>query len=157
MIKLQTILHPTDFSERSGHAFRLACSLARDHGARLVVLHVVPPPIAYGEVLARNQSDNFYDEMWEDLRRIQPDNPQLKVDHYLEEGHADEVIVRLARELPADLIVMGTHGRTGLGRLLVGSVAEQVMRHAPCPVLTLKTPLPEGSEEPAPRQETAQA
>ena len=57
-------------------------------------------------------------------------------------------ILRIAREIPSDLIVMGTHGRTGLSRLLMGSVAEQVLRQAPCPVLTVKTPFPETSPAP---------
>jgi hypothetical protein len=58
-------------------------------------------------------------------------------------GDPASAILRVTQELPADLIVMGTHGRTGLGRLLMGSVAEQVVRKAPCPVVTVKTPLPE--------------
>jgi nucleotide-binding universal stress UspA family protein len=67
-------------------------------------------------------------------------DPETTVTSRLEEGIPAEEIVRVAREVEADLIVMGTHGRSGLGRLLLGSVAEQVMRHATCPVLTLKAP-----------------
>jgi universal stress protein A len=58
------------------------------------------------------------------------------------EGDPAEMILRVAEEVHADLIVMGTHGRTGLSRLLMGSVAEQVVRRAPCPVLTMKAPFP---------------
>src|SRR5438105_11382148 len=66
----------------------------------------------------------------------------VRAERMLGRGDAAAEIIRVARELPADLIVMGTHGRTGIGRLLMGSVAEHVMRHAPCPVLTVRTPFP---------------
>jgi len=68
------------------------------------------------------------------------------VEHRLEEGDTAKVILDVALEIGAGLIVMGTHGRTGLGRLLLGSVAEQVLRKAPCPVLTAKFPLAEAPE-----------
>jgi nucleotide-binding universal stress UspA family protein len=67
----------------------------------------------------------------------------VSVEYYLEEGKAVDVILRLAEELRCDLIVMGTHGRTGVGRLVMGSVAEQVVRRALCPVVTVKCPGPE--------------
>jgi nucleotide-binding universal stress UspA family protein len=144
MLTIKTILHPTDFSERSQDAFRLACSLARDHGARLILLHVIPPPQAVGydamPVLPA-YPPGYRKELEEKLRSWQvPAN--VLVDYRLEEGFAATEIVRLASEIPCDLIVMGTHGRTGLGRLLLGSVAEQVLRKANCPVLSVKSPMP---------------
>jgi nucleotide-binding universal stress UspA family protein len=66
MLPIKTILHPTDFSELSDAAFRVACSLAQDHGARLVVAHVYPPPASHGELVARRQDDDFEKE----LRRV---------------------------------------------------------------------------------------
>jgi nucleotide-binding universal stress UspA family protein len=66
--------------------------------------------------------------------------PGVEAERRLEEGDPVEAILRVAEEIGADLIVMGTHGRTGLSRLFMGSVAEQVLRRAPCPVLTLKSP-----------------
>jgi nucleotide-binding universal stress UspA family protein len=148
MLAIRTILHPTDFSPSSAAAFHLACSLAHDHGARLMVVHVIPLPLSHGEVVARRQPNNFYDQMWEELERLQTPDPDVRIDRFLEEGDADAVIVRLARETPCDLIIMGTHGRTGLRRLLMGSVAEEVVRVAPCPVLTVK--VPEAAERQAP-------
>lgn len=154
MLPIQTILHPTDFSERSEYAFRLACVLARDHGARLILVHVVPPPVAHGEVVARRGPDGYYEQLERELARIQPPDPGIRVERRLEDGDPGIVIVQLAREIPCDVIVMGTHGRTGLGRLLMGSVAEHVVRKSPCPVLTVKTPFPEErpSGDPIPEQ-----
>jgi nucleotide-binding universal stress UspA family protein len=133
MLSVQTILHPTDFSERSGYAFRLACSLARDRGARLIVLHVMPVPLVQEKRLYR-------EEMAGELSRLGAPDARVRVEHRLEEGDAATQILRLAQETGCDLIVMGTHGRTGLGRLLMGSVAEQVLRLAACPVLTVRAP-----------------
>jgi nucleotide-binding universal stress UspA family protein len=59
MAKIQIILHPTDFSEPAEYAFKLACSLARDHGAQLLTLHVIPPPLTHGEALARAAPDSY--------------------------------------------------------------------------------------------------
>jgi nucleotide-binding universal stress UspA family protein len=144
MLKLKAILHPTDFSEHSDYAFRLACSLAHDHGARLMVLHVVmtlgPELVPYGEAVAQLQPEGYQQKLWDDLHAIQSPDPSIPVDHRLFEGDPASGIVRVARETSCDLIVLGTHGRTGLERLLMGSVAEQVVRKALCPVLTVKAP-----------------
>jgi nucleotide-binding universal stress UspA family protein len=140
---VQTMLHPTDFSERSRYAFRYACLLARELGARLIVLHVVPPPpvTIQGEMIAyAPPEERDLEGLRERLRGYQADSPAVPVDHFLEEGDPAAVILRVAKTTPCDLIVMGTHGRTGLGRLLMGSVAEEVVRKAPCPVITVKVP-----------------
>jgi universal stress protein A len=143
MLAIQTILHPTDFSERSDQAFRLACSLARDHGARVVLLHVAPPPAtAIGGVMTPEPGG--HEDCWEQLRRRQPDDPRVSVERLLAVDSPGEGILHAIRETHCDLVVMGTHGRTGLGRLLMGSVAEQVVRKAPCLVLTVKVPSPAG-------------
>jgi nucleotide-binding universal stress UspA family protein len=145
MLAIRTILHPTDFSERSKHAFHLACALARDHGSRLIVLHVAAPIItAYGDMILTEPVETTFKHMKTKLLALKaPENVQ--VDYQLEEGAPAEEILQVARESKCDLIVMGTHGRRGLGRLLMGSVAEQVMRKAPCPVVTVKTPFPEAA------------
>jgi nucleotide-binding universal stress UspA family protein len=148
MLPLRTILHPTDFSERSVNAFEVACSLARDSGARLIVLHVLERPvIAYTGVAmappAPGPSEEERTALLKRLNQVQPPAPAVAVEHRLEQGDPATGILQVAQEAGCDLIVMGTHGRTGLGRLLLGSVAEQVLRKAPCPVLTVKTPLPE--------------
>jgi nucleotide-binding universal stress UspA family protein len=144
-MEIHTILHPTDFSAPAEHAFQVACSLARDHGARLLVLHVIPPPQTHGEVLARAAPDSYRDQLWRDLVRMKPPDPTLKVEHLIEEGHPAKVIVQAAKENCCDLLVMGTHGRSGLPRLLMGSVAEEVLREAACPVLTVRAPAPKAT------------
>jgi nucleotide-binding universal stress UspA family protein/quercetin dioxygenase-like cupin family protein len=144
MPALKTILHPTDFSESARYAFQAACSLARDLQARLILLHVVyPAPLSEwgSESLAT---------MKQHLSWPQPPDPGVGVEHLVAEGDASTEILRVAQAIGCDLIVMGTHGRTGLGRLLTGSVAEEVLRNAPCPVLAVRVPLPE-----TPRADTA--
>jgi nucleotide-binding universal stress UspA family protein len=143
MLPIRTILHPTDFSERSRHAFRLACSLARDYGAHLVVLHVVPTPLAvYMEGVVAEPVSNYQEELQAQLCTLKPEFPEVVPEYRTVEGDAIHEILRYAMEHPCDLIVLGTHGRTGLSRLLMGSVAEGVVRKAGCPVLTVKTPFP---------------
>jgi nucleotide-binding universal stress UspA family protein len=160
MLPVRTVLHPTDFSEHSDYAFRLACSLARDYGARLIVLHALERPVlAYTGVMTAPPppppSAEQRQAVQEQLHRIKPPDPALGVEHLLEEGDPATAILQVAQERRCELIVMGTHGRTGLGRLLMGSVAEQIVRKAPCPVLTAR--LPQRHEPPAeaPIQATA--
>jgi nucleotide-binding universal stress UspA family protein len=142
MLAIHTILHPTDFSDRSDFAFRVACALARDYGARLVLLHVVAPPVVvYGEGVVPPQPEYWQERLTEQLHRLEPPAPNGRAEHILKEGDAVTEILGTARAVGADLIVMGTHGRTGLARLLMGSVAEQVVRRAACPVLTVRMPL----------------
>jgi nucleotide-binding universal stress UspA family protein len=151
MLAIKTILHPTDFSERSDPAFRLACSLSRDYGARLVILHVAePPPAVAAEGVLMLPPTIDLERLRERLQQLRPEDQKVLVEHLLVQGGAAEEILQVAAEKKCDLIVMGTHGRTGLGRLLMGSVAEQVVRKASCPVLTVKTPQPPmpSSDEP---------
>jgi nucleotide-binding universal stress UspA family protein len=144
MAPIHTILHPTDFSAQSGYALRLACSLARDYGAHLIVLHVADePPIASAEGIMIPPPGDYLAEARADLQQHELPDAQVHAERRLERGEPVTEILRVADEVRADLIVMGTHGRTGLERLLMGSVAEQVVRQASCPVLTLKTPVPE--------------
>jgi nucleotide-binding universal stress UspA family protein len=135
VLPIQTILHPTDFSGHSGYAFPLACSLARERGARLIVVHVMP-------VLLVEEKRFYREEMAGKLNRLGAPDCRFRVEHRLEEGDAATQILRVAQDTACDLIVMGTHGNTGLGRFLMGSVAEQVLRGAACPVLTVRAPFP---------------
>jgi nucleotide-binding universal stress UspA family protein len=151
MLPIRRILHPTDFSERSQAAFQTACALARDYSAPLVVLHVSTPLVAYGDGMFSVPPANFTEELRAKLQKVRPNDPRVLVEHRLIEGDPPTEILRTARESGCDLIVMGTHGWTGLSRLLMGSIAEQVVRRAPCPVLTVKTPLTEA--EPVTRLE----
>jgi nucleotide-binding universal stress UspA family protein len=139
----QTILHPSDFSENSRAAFEAACALARDGGSTLVVLHVMMPSAA--PLLSGPTPDPLRPiETQGQQSRLPwpwPSDTQICVEHRLAEGDPAEEILRLAATLHCRLIVMGSHGRTGLGRLLTGSVAEDVLRRAGCPVLVVKAPL----------------
>jgi nucleotide-binding universal stress UspA family protein len=144
MQPIQTILHPTDFCRHCEGAFQLACSRAREQQACLVVLHVAPPPV-YGMVRILAQE---YEKLWNRLLRLQAPDDAVRLQHLLRCGDPTQEILRAAHTLRCDLIVMGTHGRTRLGRLLMGSVAEGVVRAAPCAVLTTPTPLPTWKQAP---------
>jgi nucleotide-binding universal stress UspA family protein len=148
MLPVHTILFPTDFSETAQQAFPLACALARDCGARVVALYVIPAPLGHDELEARRHPEEYYRGLWKALRELQAPAGNIGVEHRLEEGDAPRQILEMAQEIQAGLIVMGTHGRTGLGRLLLGSVAEQVLRKAACPVLTVRLPLAARDSEP---------
>lgn len=136
------ILVPTDFSSSSEAAMRAATSLARDNQAKLLIVHVEEPPLAYGagEFYVGAAALDDTQELAEQLARVVPSDPAIEYEHRLVSGDPAREIVHLAEEEHADLIVMGTHGRTGLIRLLMGSVAESVVRHATCPVFTLRQP-----------------
>jgi len=147
--QVQVILHPTDFSECSELALQVARSLARDHGARLVVIHSIPSEVVIEGAVAAVEDPRVDRDALEKIRgRL--DGPDLKYPVEVRLGHGDAgtEIPRVAGELGCGLIVMGTHGRTGLDRFLMGSVAEAVLRKAPCPVLAVKTPRPEPAATP---------
>ena len=147
MLNIQTILHPTDYSERSDYAFRIACSLARDYRAKLVLLHVALRSVTIeGEAAIAPRSEEYFQGELDKLESVSVP-AGIRVERFVREGDPAGEILRAAQFTNADLIVMGTHGRTGLSRLLMGSVAEQVLRKAPCPVLTVRTPALQG--EPA--------
>ncbi|MGE3807657.1 MAG: universal stress protein [Gemmataceae bacterium] len=138
------ILHPTDSSPQSEAAFHLACALARDHGARLVLMHVWSPvTVVANEMGAVVETADDEERLRQQLQALT--DPTLDIKHVLQAGDPVNEIVNAARELDCDLIVMSTHGRRGLSRLLMGSVAEKVVRRAPCPVLTVKEPQPEAA------------
>ncbi len=151
MLNIQTILHPTDCSERSDIAFRIACSLARDYRAKLVLLHVALRSVMIeGEAAIAPRSEAYFQEEREKLESVSVP-AGVRVERHVGEGDPAGEILRAAQAVKADLIVMGSHGRTGLSRLLMGSVAEQIVRKAPCPVLTVRTPAlqAESAEGPA--------
>jgi|SRR5579883_972312 len=137
MSEICTVLYPTDFSESSGAAFRLPCSLAQDCDARLVVLHVYPPP-APPEWTDYRPPGEVERALTARLYELRPTHRETPVDYRLVAGCPASVILSVAREVRADLIVMGTHGRSGFRRVILGSVAEAVMRKATCPVVTVR-------------------
>jgi nucleotide-binding universal stress UspA family protein len=127
----KVILLPTDYSECSEEALRLAARLAGDYESRLVVLHVRPA--------GGGKAIGWCEGLRAGLHQLRPGvDPAITSEECVTEGDAATSILQAAKETACDLIVMGTHGRSGLGRLALGSVAEQVVRKAPCPVLLAK-------------------
>jgi nucleotide-binding universal stress UspA family protein len=132
MIHVRRILYPTDFSPYSNQAYFHAVAMAEHHKASLTILYVFVPGSKTDETDRRH---------WrEQLEQIRPANPAIAVHHVLLEGDPAAETVRYAVDAGMDLVVMGTHGRSGLERLLVGSVTERVMREAPCSVMAVKLP-----------------
>jgi nucleotide-binding universal stress UspA family protein len=142
MLPINNILFPTDFSDRALNAFHMASALARDHRAAMTVLHVREiPALPFAEFGAVPPPDlPSREELMEKLTVYEPPDEGINVEFVIADGEPGEEIVRVATERNCDLIVMGTHGRTGLERLLMGSVAEKVMRDAKCSVLVVKLP-----------------
>jgi nucleotide-binding universal stress UspA family protein len=136
MIHVKKILYTTDFSSYSNQAYFHAIALAENHGASLTVLYVYTPTGGISRAAADEDRQHWRDQ----LEQIRPMDPTIPVHHVFLEGDPAGEIVRYAADASIDLIVMGTHGRTGLERLLLGSVAEKVMRDAPCSVLVVKLP-----------------
>jgi nucleotide-binding universal stress UspA family protein len=136
------ILFPTDLSPASEPALKWATSLARDSGATILIVHVEEPPMAYGggEMYIGFDEEATRGELRKELVQIVPPDHHVAFEHMLLVGDPASAIVEAAERENVDLIVMGTHGRTGLTRILMGSVAEAVVRRAKCPVLTVKQP-----------------
>jgi nucleotide-binding universal stress UspA family protein len=152
-IEIRRILCPTDFSAFADRALSHAIALARWYEARLTVLHVLPPPPAPGspfQAFAPPPPDTAAEgRVLQSLARFTrpAEEAGVPIDVQLREGSPARTVLDLARTLPSDLIVMGTHGREGFERLVLGSVTEKVVRQAPCPVLTVP-PASEGSAAP---------
>ena len=135
MVQVRKILYPTDFSSYSNQAYFHAVALAETHGASLTVLYVYTGP---SDSSRTPEADRRY---WKaQLEQIRPSNSKIPVNHVFLEGDPGVEIARYAADAGADLVVMGTHGRTGIERMLMGSVAEQTLRNAPCSVLVIKLP-----------------
>jgi len=144
MRPIKNILCPTDFSRPAQVALPVALALARDHGAKLTLLHVRPRPAAMmmGEFGSLPPEPGETDEALKGkMRQLLPVEFLGAFQCCVADGDAAEEILKAAQQGPCDMIVLGTHGRSGLGRLLLGSVAEAVLRSAPCPVLTVKPPV----------------
>jgi nucleotide-binding universal stress UspA family protein len=148
MITLRRILVPTDFSEHSRKALMYAAAFAEKFGAEITLLHVYQnlpvfqPDAATGGPSIIPPVDQLTGPVHAALEReIRESNLQgLGVRHEMREGAPHEEIVQFAKDKETDLIIMGTHGRGWLAHVLLGSVAEKVVRKAPCPVLTVRHP-----------------
>ena len=129
MIRVTRILYPTDFSSYSNQAYFHAVGLAETYGASLTVVYVHAPD-------ARGAREHWQNQ----LEQVRPANPKIAVSHVLLEGDPAAEIVRYAADAGIDVIVIGTHGLTGVDRPQIGSVAERVMRESACSVLVVKLP-----------------
>lgn len=140
MINVKKILYPTDFSSYSNQAYFHAVALAENHRASLTIIFVYAP--GFGEASGRAKLPEHLERAyWQSqLEQIRPVNPRIPVHHVLLQGDPAAEIVRYSHDARIDLVVMGTHGRTGMERQLMGSVAEKVMRDAQCSVLVVKLP-----------------
>jgi nucleotide-binding universal stress UspA family protein len=146
-MQIRIILLPTDFSECGNYALTYAASLARKFGASIICLHVVEPivpTIGYSDMNAPLPIADITDQLESSAKRELlkigecEEFVGLKVEELIAHGEAAPEIVRVAKDRNVDLIVVSSHGRTGLGRILFGSTAEAVVRHASCPVLVVK-------------------
>ena len=141
-LKIRSILVPVDFSENASEAVKAASELATQMGARITLIHVIePPPLMSGyEALPYKVSDKQLEMTAKtelEALAVRFVNPAVETKWVLRKGKAHHEIVEAARELKADLLVISTHGHTGLKHTLLGSTAERVVRHARCPVLVL--------------------
>ena len=148
-MQVRSILLPTDFSECGNYALSYATSLARTFGASIICVHVIEPivpTVGYSGMTEPLPIADISDQIEDSAERELPKFAEceecagLEVEELIVHGDAAAEIVRVARERQVDLIVVSSHGRTGWGRILFGSTAEAVVRHASCPVLVVKPP-----------------
>ncbi len=146
MIQIKKVVHPTDFSDNSKEALQYAIAICEWHKAELILLHVcevlefAPPEYYMDKDEASRQLQERVDAAKNELERIAGEHRKdgLHVTALVATGKPFVEIIRTAKEQNADMIVLGTHGRTGLAHILIGSTAEKVVRKAPCPVLTIR-------------------
>lgn len=151
MIKIKKILMATDFSECSDHALRYACEFAEAFSAELHLLTVFEPPTAaysefgIGYIGVENVEEELISQLSAKLHGYPETVWQNKLDltRSVRTGRPFVEIVRYAKEIDGDLIIIGTHGRGAIAHMFMGSTAERVVRKAPCPVMTVH---PEGHE-----------
>jgi nucleotide-binding universal stress UspA family protein len=137
MINIHVVLHPTDFSEISERALPYAIEFAHRYGARLVLLHVLDLPFS-----AISMAEEAIVDAQDKLDAMIPGKHRDRLDlvALVKRGDPCEEICRIAREQRADIIIIGTHGSGGWRHAILGDTAEKVVRHAPCPVLTIRDP-----------------
>jgi nucleotide-binding universal stress UspA family protein len=144
MDAIHKILVPTDFSDHAEEAFRVAHGLARAVGAEVILFHVAQPPavVSEGGRFLTDPTTGNATNLWDRFHNSQPNDPTVRVEHEVIVAHKPSAshILEILDRLGCDLIVMGTHGRTWLKHLLFGSVTEDVVRQARCPVMVVKAP-----------------
>jgi len=137
---IQRVLVALDFSPESHSALRYAVMLGKKFGSTLMLVHVIEPVLAPPEIIIPEAaSERAVGEASAELRELADEISDgcRVVETAIRRGIAFFEIIEAAKALGADLLVLGTHGRTGLTRALLGSTAEKVVRHAPCPVLVV--------------------
>jgi len=138
-MEIKTILVPTDFSSSSQQAVEMASLIAHGQQAKLVLVHVLDLPVTYSESpLAYTFAAEEVAAAERNLAETVPSDSAITCERKVLKGETATSILRAAEEVHADLIVVGTHGRTGALHILLGSVAEKVLRHARCPVMAVK-------------------
>ncbi len=144
MVEIKKILCAVDFSESSTKVSDYAKTLAQKHGASILVLYAAPSLSQYvGFHVPPNSIENFVGEIVSGAEKtmetyLNENFTGTEVEGRVVTGYAAEEIMRVAEEEKVDLIVMGTHGRVGIDRILFGSVAEKVVKNSPIPVLTIR-------------------
>jgi nucleotide-binding universal stress UspA family protein len=145
-IDVRRILVPIDFSDQARAVIEWATHLAEEHGSQMLLLHVYHLPVEFqqleGAYLPPDFWANVKNEAEQQLGGYADELRQRgrEVEALVREGYPASVIIEEAESQHADLIVIGTHGHTGLKHLLLGSIAERVVQKAPCPVLTVRAP-----------------
>jgi len=154
-MQIKTILFPTDFSHGARAAMDYALSLAQDYQAKLVLLYVIQDiSIAEWYIPSSISAADLVEDMQKSAERemdkwgAEAEKKVSGVERMVRRGVPFVEIVGTAKERKADLIVIGTHGRTGIDHMLFGSTAEKVVRKSPCPVLTVRTMGTESTEPP---------
>lgn len=132
------ILCPIDLAQTCQDCVNVASSLARECGAELVFLYVAVPELPTSSGAAIPEVNQAIKHEREVLQKLHPTLDGIPHRHELVRGQPAAAIVQYSKQNNIDLIVMPTHGRTGISRLILGSVAEEVLRHAPCPVLAIR-------------------
>jgi len=147
-MQISRILFPTDFSHDAEHAFQYVLTFGREFGAEIYLLHVIYFPPQTPEYDLGQVIDGLVKNAEESLKKLAESakEPNLVFHLDVQVGVEHAEITRFAEKEKIDLIVMGTRGRTGLAHVFLGSVAERVVRHASCPVLTVKLPATKGAE-----------
>jgi nucleotide-binding universal stress UspA family protein len=145
-INVERILVPVDFSDNAQAVLEWAAHLAEEHGSRVLLLHVYHLPVEFQQLEGAYLPADFWSNVKAEAEQQLTVHAEtlrrrgLEVEPLVREGYPATVIIEEACTQQADLIVIGTHGHTGLKHMLLGSIAERVVQKAPCPVLTVKPP-----------------
>ena len=144
-IDIQLILVPIDFSDQAAVVIDWATHLAEQHSSKILLLHVYHLPVEFQQIEGAYLPPDFWSNVKQEAEQQLASHSQkirthqVEVEALVREGYPATVIIEAAESHGADLIVIGTHGHTGLKHLLLGSIAERVVQKAPCPVLTVKS------------------